>query len=150
MRKGGRSTLVFKKKTSVHEPEDEDDDTKLLGKIKSQKEEEDGATDEDAEDGEEADEFYDFLEPMRNPDILLSLANRRLLDLEFVPGNKLLVEARMDEFGVEVYQIDKHAMLTTLEPIHVIKTGANSLSSILVASDKIYMGFMGSEGMEDE
>ena len=31
----------------------------------------------------------------------------------------------------------------------MIKTGANSLSSILVASDKIYMGFMGSMQSEE-
>ena len=50
---------------------------------------------EDEEDEEEDDtEFYDFLEPMKNPDILIAFENQRtLLDIEFTCNKHLLVES---------------------------------------------------------
>ena len=43
----------------------------ILGKKVSTKEDEEGLEDGDFSDEEEEDDFYDFHEPMKNPDILI-------------------------------------------------------------------------------
>ena len=100
-----RGTTFNKKKTQKVLAGEEDEGVKLLGKIKTNKEEEDEADDDEdeQEDGDE-NEFYDFHEPMKSPDILLQFGNnRRFLDIEFVPGNRLLLESSFEEQSVEVY-----------------------------------------------
>ena len=64
---------------------------------------------QDEEEEEEDDtEFYDFLEPMKNPDILIAFENQRtLLDIEFTSNKHLLVESSFIFQQVEVYQIEK-------------------------------------------
>ena len=41
---------------------------------------------------------------MKNPDILIQFKDQRqILDMEFIPGKKLLVESHSDKQTVEVY-----------------------------------------------
>ena len=115
-----------------------------MSKQKSRKEEEEDEDDAESEeeDDDEENKFYDFHEPMKNPDILIQFEDQRmLLDVEFIPGKRLLVESSVMYQNVEVYQIEKKAETALTEPIHVIETGAHGLSAITVGTDKIWMGF---------
>ena len=82
----------------------------LKYKEKQEQEEEEEQEEEAEEDDEEEDgtEFYDFLEPMKNPDILIAFDDQRqLFDVEFTTNKHLLVESSFIYQQVEVYQIEK-------------------------------------------
>ena len=98
---------------------------------------------EDEED--DGEEHYDFLEPMKNPDILIKFEDQRaLFDVEFTSNKQLLVESCFALQSIEVYQIEKKEQVELSEPVQTFETEAKGLSAIRLASDKIYMGFQGS------
>ena len=83
-----------------------------------EEEQEEEAEEEEEDDEEDGTEFYDFLEPMKNPDILIAFDDQRqLFDVEFTTNKHLIVESSFIYQQVEVYQIEKKGEIERIEPI---------------------------------
>ena len=71
---------------------------------KKQELQQEEAQEEEEEEGDDGVEYYDFHEPMKNPDILIAFEDQRqLFDIEFTANQQLLVESSFIYQQVEVY-----------------------------------------------